>query len=249
MQFFLQELRTKETQSQGMQFVLVLTITSNFILNQELQQEIARDSHKYIRHVLRSDADASPKEKDKPSPTPPTEKIGSAQKTLAQLADEKIAIAERIVDILSRKRSRLDYDLARVLALQGEHDPVAIVAGTTQPVLSSGSGISGSGHVLGGRNPAAQINESLRNAFSGGVSVPPTSGGGLASVASRVGVEEPAYKSEHFPMMLSIWFHDGLSRAQAKCPGIGQDSITCTVLLNGNWAWPTQEARSIFGSR
>ncbi|KIM63674.1 hypothetical protein SCLCIDRAFT_116748 [Scleroderma citrinum Foug A] len=181
-QFFLQELRTKETQSQ------------------ELQQEIARDSHKYIRHVLRSDADASPKEKDKPSPTPPTEKISSAQKTLAQLADEKIAIAERIVDILSRKRSRLDYDLARVLALQGEHDPAAIVAGAAQPVLSSGSGTGGSGYVLGGRNPAAQINESLRNAFSGGVSVPLPSGGGVASVASRVGVEEPAYKSEHFSM-------------------------------------------------
>ncbi|KAL4081491.1 hypothetical protein V8B97DRAFT_1862996 [Scleroderma yunnanense] len=178
-QFFLQELRTKETQAQ------------------ELQQEIARDSHKYIRHVLRSDTDVSSKEKDKSLPTPPTEKINAAQKTLAQLADEKIALAERIVDILSRKRSRLDYDLARVLTLQGEHDPVAIVTSGVQPILSSGSGISGggSGSVLGGRNPAAQINESLRNAF-GGISVPLSAGGSLASVGSRVGVEESAYKSE-----------------------------------------------------
>lgn len=100
------------------------------------------------------------------------------------------------MDNLARKRARLDYDLARVLALQGEPDPAAIVAGAVQPIFSSsgiGIGAQGSGYVLGGRNPAAQINESLRNAFSGGVSVPLSAGGNIASVGSRT--EESAYKS------------------------------------------------------
>ncbi|KAI6024457.1 hypothetical protein EDC04DRAFT_246392 [Pisolithus marmoratus] len=187
-QFLLQELRAKETQSQ------------------DLQQEITRDSHKYIRHVLRSDPEGSSKDKDRPSPTPPVEKIKSAQKTLDQLADAKVAIAERIVNLLSRKRSRLDYDLARVLALQGEPDPAAIVAGAAQPILSSGTAIgsTGSGYILGGRNPAAQINESLRNAFAGGMPVPLSAGGSLAPVGTRSGVEESAYKKRKLTTQESI---------------------------------------------
>ncbi|KIJ69873.1 hypothetical protein HYDPIDRAFT_78556 [Hydnomerulius pinastri MD-312] len=176
-QFLLQELRTKETQSQ------------------ELQQEIAKDSHKFIRHALRADSEALGK--DKPSPPPPTEKIKQAQKTLATLADEKIALAERIVEILSRKRSRLDYDLGRVLVLQGEPDPAAIVAGAAPPILSVGSGGApgGSGYVLGGRNPAAHINESLRNAFAGGTALPVASSGSKAR--TRVSVSYAAFAACH----------------------------------------------------
>ncbi|KAH7887455.1 hypothetical protein F5I97DRAFT_831909 [Phlebopus sp. FC_14] len=179
-QFILQELRTKETQSQ------------------ELQLEIAKDSHKFIRHALRSDAtDASAtNQKDKPSPSPPSEKINQARKTLATLADEKIALAERIVELISRKRSRLDYDLARVLVLQGESDPAAIVAGAVPPVLSTGTNAAtgGSGYILGGRNPAAHINESLRNAFAG-TPIPVAGSSSVASIGSRAsGVEESAYK-------------------------------------------------------
>jgi chromatin modification-related protein YNG2 len=176
-QFLLQELRTKETQSQ------------------ELQQEIAKDSHRCIRHTLRTESETLVK--DKPSPPPPTEKIKQAQKTLATLADEKIALAERIVEILLRKRSRLDYDLGRVLVLQGEPDAAAIVAGGA-PSLTSASTIGtagGSGYVLGGRNPAAHINESLRNAFAGGASLPVASSASVASIGSRTGgTEESAYK-------------------------------------------------------
>lgn len=206
-QFLLQELRAKETQSQ------------------ELQQEITRDSHKYIRHVLRSDSDSSSKDK---ALTPPTEKIKSAQKTLEKLADEKVAIAERIVNMLTRKRSRLDYDLARVLALQGEPDPAAIVAGAAQPILSSGTSISatGSGYILGGRNPAAQINESLRNAFAGGMPVPLSAGGGLVSVSTRSGVEE-------------------LVRAQANCAGVHKDAVPRTIACSIHWARASQEAGGI----
>ncbi|KAF9226781.1 hypothetical protein BS17DRAFT_503918 [Gyrodon lividus] len=161
----------------------------------ELQQEIAKDSHKFIRHTLRTDSETSGK--DKPSPPPPTEKVKQAQMTLTTLADEKIALAERIVEILSRKRSRLDYDLGRVLMLQGEPDAAAIVAGAAPPLISAGISAApgGSGYVLGGRNPAAHINESLRNAFAGGTSLPLASNGSVASIGGRTSsTEESAYK-------------------------------------------------------
>ncbi|KAG6378970.1 hypothetical protein JVT61DRAFT_13258 [Boletus reticuloceps] len=174
-QFLLQELRTKETQSQ------------------ELQQEIAKDSHKFIRHALRSDLEATGK--DKLSPPPPTEKIKQAQRMLTMLADEKIALAERIVELLSRKRSRLDYDLGRVLVLQGEPDAAAVVAGAAPLTSASGGGTSaGSGYVLGGRNPAAHINESLRNAFSGATLPASTAGSTVIAGGRTSGTEESANK-------------------------------------------------------
>ncbi|KAG9317711.1 hypothetical protein JVU11DRAFT_1924 [Chiua virens] len=175
-QFLLQELRTKETQSQ------------------ELQQEVAKDSHKFIRHALRTDAEANGRDKPSPPP-PPTEKIAEAKQRLCKIADEKIALAERIVELLSRKRSRLDYDLGRVLVLQGEPDPAAVVAGAA-PLMSAGGGgaSTGSGYVLGGRNPAAHINESLRNAFSGAALPSPATGGGTSAGGRTSGTEESAHK-------------------------------------------------------
>ncbi|KAG8218901.1 hypothetical protein J3R82DRAFT_4582 [Butyriboletus roseoflavus] len=171
--FLLQELRSKETQLQ------------------ELLQEIAKDSHRFVRHTLRTDPDAT----GKPSPPPPTERIRQSQRTLSTISDEKIALAERIVELLSRKRSRLDYDLGRVLVLQGEPDPAAVVAGAAPLVLAGGGGASaGSGYVLGGRNPAAHINESLRNAFSG-ATLPVSNTGSVATTGSRTsGTEENAHK-------------------------------------------------------
>lgn len=171
----------------------------------ELQQEIARDSHKFIRHALRTDFDAIAK--DKFSSPPPTERITQAQRTLSMIADEKIALAERIVELLSRKRSRLDYDLGRVLVLQGEPDPAAVVAGAA-PLMSAGAGgaSAGPGYVLGGRNPAAQINESLRNAFSGATLAAPNTAS-TATIGSRTsGTEESAHKSmwPMFPAMHSL---------------------------------------------
>ncbi|KAF8558722.1 hypothetical protein OG21DRAFT_1474585 [Imleria badia] len=175
-QYLLQELRSKETQSQ------------------ELQQEIAKDSHKFIRHALRSEFETACKDSLSPPP-PPTEKILQAQKMLSIIADEKIALAERIVELLSRKRSRLDYDLGRVLVLQGEPDPAAVVAGAV-PLMSAGTGgtPAGSGYVLGGRNPAAHINESLRNAFSGAAVPPPTTASTTTAGTRTSGTEENAHK-------------------------------------------------------
>lgn len=180
-QFLLQELRSKETDSQ------------------DIQNDLAKEAHKYMRHVLRSDGtDPVSKEKDR-TIAPPTEKLKDAQEKLSALSDEKIALASRIVDLLSRKRARLEYDLGRVLVLQGETDPASVFAGaaSSTPVSVSGLGSGTAGYVLGGRNPAAQINESLRNAFAGGTATPLASGSGnMASVGGRASVagEDNAFK-------------------------------------------------------
>lgn len=179
-QFLLQELRSKETDSQ------------------DIQNDLAKEAQKYIRHSLRSDgADLTSKEKDRLT-TAPIEKVKDAQEKLAVLSDAKIALASRIVDLLSRKRARLEYDLGRVLVLQGETDPASVFAGAAStPVSVSGLGGGTSGYVLGGRNPAAQINESLRNAFAGGTATPLGGGsGGMASVGGRGSVagEDNAFK-------------------------------------------------------
>jgi hypothetical protein len=78
------------------------------------------------------------------------------------LADEKLELSQRIVELITRARARLDHDLSKVLVLQGEAPEV--VSGLS----SSPGSLSGHGSfTLGGRNPVNQINESLRNAFAG----------------------------------------------------------------------------------
>ncbi|KAG1752458.1 uncharacterized protein EDB91DRAFT_1243224 [Suillus paluster] len=180
-QFLLQELRSKETDSQ------------------EIQNDLAKEAHKYMRHSLRSEGTDPSKEKDRTPLAPPTEKLKDAQEKLSVLSDEKIALASRIVELLSRKRARLEHDLGRVLVLQGETDPAAVFAGATAstPVSVSGLGSGTAGYVLGGRNPVAQINESLRNAFAGGTATPLASGlGSMSSVGGRASVigEDNAFK-------------------------------------------------------
>jgi hypothetical protein len=64
-----------------------------------------------------------------------------------RLAQEKLKIAERLAFLIQRARTRLDYDLRRVLILQGD-DP-------GQPAFVSTS-----------RNPVQEINDSLRLAIA-----------------------------------------------------------------------------------
>lgn len=151
-----------------------------------------------MRHSLRSDApDSALKDKDRVPPSPSAEKLKDAQEKLSALADDKVSLASRIVELLSRKRARLEYDLGRVLVLQGETDPASIFAGAAVSTPVSVPGLGTPGYVLGGRNPAAQINESLRNAFAGGAATPLASAS-ISSVGGRAAAigEESAYKSE-----------------------------------------------------
>jgi hypothetical protein len=73
-----------------------------------------------------------------------------------KIAQEKIKLAERLGILIQRARTRLDYDLRRVLILQGD-DP-------GQPAFVSTS-----------RHPVQEINESLRLAIAeASPIVPPT---------------------------------------------------------------------------
>lgn len=167
-----------------------------------------------MRHSQRADTTDPPsKDKDRTLPSPPTEKLKDAQEKLSALSDEKVTLASRIVELLSRKRARLEYDLGRVLVLQGEADPAAIFAGAAASTPVSVSGLSTAGYVLGGRNPAAQINESLRNAFAGGA-VTPLAGASLSSLGGRAAVtgEESAYKSEFLSFVSSLTFLLNISK-------------------------------------
>ena len=128
----------------------------------DLHQEIQKEGSRYVRYTLRNAQTQSPlaspvlaKEKD----TVASAKIDAAYAEIDKLAAEKLGLAERIVELITRARARLDHDVSRVLVLQGE----------PPDVLSGYSNLGGGSFTLGGRNPVGQINESLRNAFAGAV--------------------------------------------------------------------------------
>jgi len=112
------------------------------VCNSELLQEITKETSRYIRHSLRSGA-APLSTKDEQIP----EKIDQSYAEVDKLAQEKIQLSERLGTLIQRARTRLDYDLRRVLILQGE-DP-------GQPAFVSTS-----------RNPVQEMNESIRLAIA-----------------------------------------------------------------------------------
>lgn len=75
------------------------------------------------------------------------QKIDQSYAEVDKLAQEKVALAERLGNLIQRARTRLDYDLRRVLILQGD-DP-------GQPAFVSTS-----------RNPVQEINDNLRLAIA-----------------------------------------------------------------------------------
>lgn len=106
----------------------------------ELLQDITKETSRYIRHSLRSSATPL-STKDEQIP----QKIDQSYAEVDKLAQEKIVLAERLGALIQRARTRLDYDLHKVLVLQGE-DP-------GHPAFVSTS-----------RNPVQEINEVLRHA-------------------------------------------------------------------------------------
>lgn len=61
----------------------------------------------------------------------------------------------------------MEFDLGKVLVLQGEAPEVVSGLTSAHSAASGGGGLGGGSFTLGGRNPVNQINESLRNAFAG----------------------------------------------------------------------------------
>ncbi|KAF9645511.1 hypothetical protein BDM02DRAFT_3189658 [Thelephora ganbajun] len=114
------------------------------IRSQELQQEVAKEASRYIRHSGRSTPSA-PNPKD----TAIHEIVKEHYAQIEQLADEKLVLAQRVVDLISRARAKLDHDLSKVLVQQGEDPSVS-----ANPTASSAS--------VPRRNALQEIKETLR---------------------------------------------------------------------------------------
>ncbi|KAF8902812.1 hypothetical protein CPB84DRAFT_1707453 [Gymnopilus junonius] len=138
----------------------------------ELQQEIDKDSAKYIRHSRRaSSASATPPSPSSRATSPKSvsipAKVSACYAEIQELASEKCALAERLIDIITRTRTRLDYDIMKVRTLQGD-SPEAIaasMAATSKPLTLLPT-LSADAFGAPGRNPALAISESLRNALA-----------------------------------------------------------------------------------
>jgi len=111
----------------------------------ELQQEAAKEASRYIRHSGRSTPGAPPNPKD----TAIHETVKEYYAQIEQLADEKLVLAQRVVDLISRARAKLDHELSRVLVQQGE-DPTVVVT-PAPPTISAPR-----------RNALQEIKEALR---------------------------------------------------------------------------------------
>ena len=157
----------------------------------ELQQEIDKDSAKYIRHSRQgSSASTSPPSPSSPTTSPITPipvKISASYAEIQELASEKCALAQQLIELLSKTRARLDIDIVKVKMLQGESpDTPTVVAtrsGGARPLAATPT-LENLGVI--GRNPALAISESLRNAFSltsavDSPSVTPTASSGPAT--------------------------------------------------------------------
>lgn len=159
----------------------------------ELQQEIQKESAKYIRHSLRS-ASATPGQALSAKDAAIPQIISAHYAEIDRLAAEKEVLAERMVQLIMRARARLDYDLNKVLVLQGELDP-SLQAGC----------------YLSAKNPADKINESLRNA----IAIP-------EAPASPAVSSAPAQKRAWMSVSFTHLSSDSLCGAAftASCPGV-----------------------------
>jgi len=127
------------------------------------------------------------------------EKIAQDQARMALLADEKVACAERIVQLLRRAIERLDVDLARALDRTGEGGIGDIVMGG---MTATGVGVGRSGTAI------ERLPESLRSALGGGyglgvqASVQDLGLGLVTGTSTPVG---PAQKREYAILALCLF--------------------------------------------
>ncbi|KAF5364597.1 hypothetical protein D9758_005611 [Tetrapyrgos nigripes] len=141
---------------------------------QELQQQIEIDSARWVKYSLKSSGftlsssrSLSPSPSSSPAPSISLSNSSSADKQtpyaqipnkitqsyaeIEQLAHEKIALAQKITDMLTRTCAKLDVELHKVRVLSGEiGEGTAPAMGATTPGLSSstsgiGLGIASTG--------------------------------------------------------------------------------------------------------
>jgi chromatin modification-related protein YNG2 len=100
-------------------------------------------------------------------------KISAAYAEINDLSAEKIVLAQRIIDLVSRTRARLDADLTKVRVLQGEIPDQSFSARVPRtPSIASAPLLDAEIYVGASRNPASQISESLRTALGASASMP-----------------------------------------------------------------------------
>jgi chromatin modification-related protein YNG2 len=125
---------------------------------------------KYIRRSRRT----SPASVTPPSPSsrvlspkflPIPARISASYAEIHDLAGEKCMLAEQLIQIINRTRSKLDVDIVKVRTLQGE-PPEVIAASITRPLPSVLPTLGAEAFGAPGRNPALAISESLRNALA-----------------------------------------------------------------------------------
>ena len=78
-----------------------------------------KDKQKYIRHAIRREAKDG-KEKDRSSDADIPARVKAAYREKEVLAREKIILAKRLMYLATRAGLRLERDLARIMALQGD---------------------------------------------------------------------------------------------------------------------------------
>ncbi|TFK55381.1 hypothetical protein OE88DRAFT_611522 [Heliocybe sulcata] len=156
-QFILAEIKHKETKCE------------------ELNREIHKETSKYLKQSVRATASSS----SAPSPSPQTPnpaapsstslsaKVIASYALLEQLTSEKVALAQRMTDLVARAKARLDHDLARVLVAQGDVDPAsasltAAAAGSTSGFSWATPGPAASSTGAGaGRSAVKEVNDRL----------------------------------------------------------------------------------------
>ncbi|KAJ6626837.1 hypothetical protein B0H10DRAFT_1996778 [Mycena sp. CBHHK59/15] len=160
---------------------LLQEIKQKEIKAQELQQEIDRDSAKYIRHATKTNASSSSSVSPSPAasraPSPKSmhlpAKISAAYAEINELSTDKCLLAQRIIELVARTRARLDADLTKVRVLQGEIPDQSISARVSRaPSIANSPMLEADAYLTGTRNAASQISESLRTALGGSASVP-----------------------------------------------------------------------------
>ncbi|KAH6886743.1 hypothetical protein BKA70DRAFT_1464713, partial [Coprinopsis sp. MPI-PUGE-AT-0042] len=163
--------------------------------SQELQNEIDKDTARYIRHSIRASANSTPLAAAPPPRAPSPKslaipgKVAAAYAEIKVLAGEKEELAQRLVDVMQRTRTRLDIELNKVRVLQGEPIDSLPTPGKGMPVLVPNDPSF--------RNPALAVTESLRNALgampiaeAASISV----GGSTSNKRRKVGTATPSIK-------------------------------------------------------
>jgi hypothetical protein len=210
----------------------------------ELATQAESDAARYIKHVLPRPPGASP---DSPGGTTGKpvahlpDKINATYAEIQRLGEEKLILATKLIELMTKTRNRLDMSISEVRKLQGDIPDVGIGLGYSGSFshggfISGGGGASyatrasaapatpmptprtGSDGGLGsGRDPAGQISESLRNALMSAQATP--------SPAAASADSQPPNKST-FLIALQVMTHFFLLRASLGWNTIYQASRT-----------------------